>query len=454
MEERVVNTKFFKVLMTIFVISLLCISNSYAFDATARDDSSRVTVGQHDLGDVLLGDIYQTAIGFQTTIKVVNTSATRAVVARVTFRSAICSCDVLDFAIYLTPTDVWEGVVKADPLVDGGVIITSSDDSVMRSDEFEWDGTAACNPFKGNWATDVDPMQQSFNPQCLGAGDTLAWGHFEVIGLASYPATAPMSKDTLAMAYGFITGVPAVPYAGLAACDFNLGAGGAATVPNVLMGTITLENSVQRASINMTALKNFASLPTFLPVTQTRALDGMTAGQNTLVEIEAALAKTSYAIPFDLAAQGSDVILINTLPTLYMAANSAYFTTPCIGMGGINYIVYDMEETVLMDRFSPAPGFRVLSEVTMQPLRNVITEQINAGFTEGWMNVIFPPTAKPLGAWNTAADTLSIVTYTGAPTLNSYVSVDANGDLEWKRASSPESAVTYSTLPAPSLVRQ
>lgn len=433
------NRKAFSTLLVALMISVLCAGSSFAFDASERDDSSRVTVGQNYYGDVLLGQIYQTQWNYDTIIKVINTSATRAVVARVTFRSALCSAEVLDFNIYLTPTDMWEGVVRMNAA--GLAEIYSTDDSVIASSEYEWDGTAACNPFTGVWGSEETPFVRTFSTVTLSSGDTNTFGHFEVTGLASYLATAPLDKDTLAMAYGNMGGVPAVAIAGLIACDFNLD-GAAEDVPNILTGTVSLENSYydQMASINMVALKNWND--DVVNATPTIEVPLSVSTFNTVVEAEAALAKTEYSIPFNFSdANGyADTIIINTLPTHYMrGAGSGYFTTSaCTGIAGLVYRVYDMKETRLLSYISPIRFLNVLPEVSMQALLPNIQGAVTAGYDKGWVNVTLPGAGVGI-----AMDGVSQVNYTGVPILNSYINVGQNGDLDWNYAASPESTVSY-----------
>ncbi|MBF0233129.1 MAG: hypothetical protein HQK65_08845 [Desulfamplus sp.] len=428
-------------LLVALMISVLCVGNAFAFDASARDDSTRVTVGQNYYGDVLLGQIYQTQWNYDTVIKVINTRNDRAVVARVVFRSAMCSAEVLDFLIYLTPTDMWEGVVRMNAA--GLAEIYSTDDSVLASSAFEWNGTAACNPFSGVWASEETPFQRAFSPILLSAGDTTTFGHVEVIGLASYPATAPLDKDTLAMAYGNLQGVPAVPIANLIACDFNLD-GTSEDVSNTLTGTLTLENSFydQTASINMVALKNWdnaahlnSSVITEFPLSS--------SVNNSVAEIEATLAKQEYSIPFNFSDENGylDTVIINTLPTHYMRGQGSAFwlTRACTGIAGnITYRVYDMMETILLSYISPLRFSAALPEVSMQALLPNIQGAVNAGYVKGWVKV-----GLAGGATGNAMAPNTTVTYAGVPILNSYINVAQNFDMDWNYAASPESAVTY-----------
>lgn len=477
-------------LLVALIVSVLCVGNVFAqsslqtvtgINNVARTgiagmpDATRVTVGQNYYGDVLLGQIYQTNWNFSTKIKVINTSiASRmtaganagrgdAIVAKVVFRSAACSAEVLDFLIYLTPSDMWECEIRMN--AQGQPEVYSTDDSVLANTQFDWDGTAACNPFKGNWASEQNPLVRTLTG--APAGDTNTFGHIEIIGLAAYTATAPLSKDTLAMAYGGIAGVPQVPLQRLADCDFNFDEANkiARDVPNVLTGTVSLEDNNSNATINLTALNDWEN-NCILPQAGISIVGAETtlaqSAFNRVVEIEAALAKTEYSIPFDYSDNGDlNVILINTLPTHYLRAGaSAYFrNTACSGLAGMNYEVYDMEETPLIQLFSPIRFGATLSEVTMNDLGNNIAPMLAAGYTKGWVKAIFPNNAALLAnttilAPYVAANGASYVTYLGAPTINSYITVDANGAYEWSYAASPEQNIRYTTGGVTTFVRQ
>lgn len=444
-----------KFLAILFVTTMVCAGSAFAFNPVERDDSSRVTVGQNGYGDVLLGQIYQSLSGYNTTIKVINTSANRAVVAKLVFRSALYSCDVFDIVLYLTPTDMFECEVRLNAA--GNVEIYSTDDSVLSDENFAWNGTASCNPFDGIWANE-SPLQREFYTDCLRGGDINTFGHFEVYGLAAYPATAPLSKDTLAMAYGNIPGVPAVGLQGLIDCDFNLD-GAAVDCPNVLTGTLTFDNATysNKASLNLVALQNWEdSVISSVTVDDTRLSDST---YNSVPEVEAVLAKTEYAIPFDFSAEGDDeTVIINTLPTRYEAdnGNSAY---PALsgGLCNVVYSVYDMQETIILDPFSGNWFLYCLPEVSMQPIRQIIQQaiDINPAYEKGWLRAAL----STVFATGTAADTDYTVTYQGVPIINSYLVIDENGaasdDFSLNYAASPESTVYYTdSTGADTYVRQ
>jgi hypothetical protein len=432
----------------------MSVGSAFGRDPLTRDDSTRVTVGQNGYGDVLLGQFYESLFNYTTKIKVINTASDRAVVAKIVFRSSIRSCDVLDFNIYLTPTDMWEGEVRLN--ADGNVEIYSTDDSVLADTHYEWDGTAACNPFRGTWASEATPFQQTFYTDCLLPGDINGQGHFEVYGLASYNATPPLSKNTLALAYGQIAEVPFVDAAKLVACDFNLNATIDEDCPNVLIGSVILANSGygdQKVAINMIALKNWNNAAQYISVENENTLNN--SRFNSIAEVEACLAKTNYTVPFDFSSTGyMDVLLINTLPTRYTSEWSSYIKRsgyPGLagGVCGLEYKVYDMEETRIMDFLSGDTYMNCLPEVSIQGLRPLIQDVVDDGYLKGWVNVIFPVSGGSgiSAVYPTSAQrpqgSVYRVNYNGVPSINSYITVDQSSDLAWSYATSPESTVTY-----------
>lgn len=445
------------------LVVALMVSALLAGSVFAANPTSRVTVGQNYYGDVLLGQIYHTN-GLTSRIQVINTSTTVAIVAKVVFRSAICSDEVLDFLIYLTPTDMWDAEIQLDD--DNNVILVSTDDSVLQSPLFDWDSDNVCNPFKGKWASETEPFKASFVK--ASATDTNKFGHFEIFGLAAYTASAPLKKDTLAVTFGSIPGMPAhTPPATGCAAGFNAMP---LDVPNTLTGFMTLRTATNSAVLNMTALSNWNTFS----ITGAAAKVGFESTladsvNNSVAEIEAALAKTEYAIPFDVSNPNYiDTVLINALPTHYLAdtlsaqsnsgrrglTTSGYFVVnQCENLVNVRYAVYDMKETALLNLLSPPPPPLILPEVSIQSLYPLIEKPIALGYTKGWVRVLFPAVATAGGF---AQDSnLGVVTpktgdwyvnYTGVPIINSYLDIyeyNDNISMDWNYAASPEATVTY-----------
>jgi hypothetical protein len=83
------------------------------------------TIARDNMGDFLIAPVYIAKDNICSDIKVFNTNETSSILAKVAFREKISSQEV-DFPIFLSPGDVWEGTVCQS---DNGVILTSDDDS-------------------------------------------------------------------------------------------------------------------------------------------------------------------------------------------------------------------------------------------------------------------------------------------------------------------------------------
>jgi len=88
-----------------------------------------IQVAADKTGDYLLFPAYYAnSAGWKTDLRVVNTNTTASVVAKVVIRDARQSEEKIDFLIYLTPGDVWSGLIYESA---GSIHISSSDDSLV-----------------------------------------------------------------------------------------------------------------------------------------------------------------------------------------------------------------------------------------------------------------------------------------------------------------------------------
>lgn len=155
--------------------------------AAMAADTGLAVVAADQTGDYLVFPAYYAnTSGWSTNLKVVNTNETHAVVAKVVIREYMSSAEKLDFPIYLTPGDVWEGTLKN---VDGKVYISSTDDSMFNN---------------GAPASDVNPVNQVlFDAVALTQDNTK--GYVEVFGFATIAGSdvdtwtkgTPLSKTKL-----------------------------------------------------------------------------------------------------------------------------------------------------------------------------------------------------------------------------------------------------------------
>lgn len=146
------------------VISSVTALTLASVGAVAADNAS-TSLACDGTGDYLIFPYYAAVGAWETHLRVVNTNPTDAIVAKVVFREYKQSAEVLDFPIYLTPGDVWEGTVTVE---DGKVVVKSSDDSLILADFPQKDKTLGMNPTRG--------------------GKNPAFGYVEVFGVAQIPA--------------------------------------------------------------------------------------------------------------------------------------------------------------------------------------------------------------------------------------------------------------------------
>lgn len=74
--------------------------------------AAHAQVSPDSLGQALIYPYFTALNGWNTFIHVINTSSTLTVAAKVRFRAAVDSADLLDFIVVLSPSDVWTGVIE------------------------------------------------------------------------------------------------------------------------------------------------------------------------------------------------------------------------------------------------------------------------------------------------------------------------------------------------------
>ncbi len=127
--------------------------------------TSPMAVAADKTGDYLLFPAYYAnSDGWKTDLRVVNTNLTHSVVAKVVIRDAKQSAEKVDFLIYLTPGDVWSGLIYETA---GTVHISSSDDSLVI----------------GGVPANETPVDLVF-PAAVN-GQVITSGYVEVLGLAT-----------------------------------------------------------------------------------------------------------------------------------------------------------------------------------------------------------------------------------------------------------------------------
>lgn len=146
---------------------------------------ANITIPDAAVSNSLIFPAFFSSTGWESTIRVINTSATKAMVAKVVFYDGTDSHELKDFNIYLSANDAWTGSVK---IVDGQATVISTDDSAPVE-------ASAGNPYP--MATATTALSST-----LGSNS----GYIEVIGMVegvakATAATVLDSKRTTSQAF-------------------------------------------------------------------------------------------------------------------------------------------------------------------------------------------------------------------------------------------------------------
>jgi len=413
------------------VVAVLMVSSV----AMAFDFRDHVKQSHGGKGDALIFPFYAAINGgWETKLWVINTATDRSVVAKIVFRSQVYSLEVLDFLLYLTPTDVWTGIVRYNP-TSGKVELFSDDDSALYSAS----GTSLV------WASQ-NPIQQALiTPTC---SDVNWMGYVEVfesahsIAGATYPPalgatpvtlnTAPANKQALYKAYDEIANpspAKALELDGI----------------NVLTGYMEFRNNTinQKATLQATVLRDYdATLlgQTKLTVNETTVI-GEDRANNSIGETEAALSKNDLAMYYSDKNLTLHFLTFPTKLTRFVggtgtnACSIASFRSPfftqkatlangCITYSSANYDLKENSSTVA-GVFSPGgPASTLCGEV------NFLT---GFAFSEGWARYSFNySTTTGFDVQSTVAPYNAVAAYdgdyTGAPVIGTVLNLGSSSD--------------------------
>jgi hypothetical protein len=390
--------KFMKCAIVVAITGVFMMGTAWAWN-----DVEHVTVAPNGKGDAAIFPVYVAFSGCETKLEVINTSATFSVVAKVVVRSPQYSQELLDFFIYLSPTDVWTGYLNYGPQ---GARVYSTDDSVHP-------GTRATGPEAG-WATELDPMDVSLVDLACDINDM---GYVEIVeawhcnaGLCA--GLPPVDKDDIEAEWLAQT--------------------------NCASDTGTLNSLAFHYEVNITPAYSAAERAVCLrdyDVTDVLTLGAETflgssagsASRNSICEVEAVLAKDLIAMPYYAANSSYLTFHFMTFPTKYTAISplcvinsvrSPFFEQNadvdyCIPFG---LYWFDLEENspTCPGAYSPVPEsaiYRFCWELNM-----VDPEVLGVGYDEGWMNYVFDysTTCNPESA---PAAVPALISFAGAPVI-------------------------------------
>jgi hypothetical protein len=362
-----------------------------------------VRVSPTGVGDLLWAPAYMIGGGWQTKLKVVNTDLTNSVVAKVIVRDNIRSEERIDWFVYLSPGDVWEGTLRCLEADANGQctrsVVESDDDSVLvYQSNTQWASTATPAAYPGGTGTHRAAMANL--------------GYVEIVGLRAFPGTPGTSKAAVKAAYD------ALPVGTLSIT--------ADQTVNSLTGTATISNPLNGLS---------TSLPLFAVENYDNALVSRVGADVTLgapnaatstAALERALWRTSFAVPYEVTG-GAGTMFSLTFPTkqtyLGRATNGQYTfgSTVCITAN-----VFDMSENTIQGSvFNVSPLPPAASTCVPEQAWLTMGTQVNTGtFAKGWAQVGFQTTH------NQAEATTGQL---GAPAISSVVNI-RGAQIDWMYA--------------------
>jgi len=394
----------------------------FASPSQAYNANFHVYQAGNGVGDALIFPVYATQGTLKTNLRVVNTSPTYSVVAKVVFREPNTSCEARDFFIYLSPNDEWTADIVD---VNGTTMISSEDDS-----------------------SPVVPLKIDMAPTCNGY--PASSGYVEVYGVTAMKftdsngnsLTGPISKGLIQTAYrtlsdptsgAFFLNDPMGPdpdgrfhatcinYARMQVpySDKNYGM---TYYPsqNVLAGVEEVKNPSMNLVTPMvaTALANNCNTRKLTVREETR---WDRYGYNSEFEVRAALAKSAIHIPYRNDAQNATWAVFNFPVKLSCCLSGG---GACSGScdGSQEYAtsfeknIYDLQEntTTITTIYSPAPpGDKITTEV--------YSAQLTSPFAEGWMRVQL--TDADVQQSGPTSKSGSTVRYAGSAVIPSYVQI-------------------------------
>lgn len=383
----------------IFAVAIVMACIFVAGGASARTFDKHVTTAPNGKGDLLIYPVYMASEGIETKLTVINTSLTECVVAKLVVKSQVYSEEVLDFLLYLSPTDMWIGTIKYDKDGKNPIMIST-------------DLSGPTFPEGGQPLAPAD---------C--SGDTNLYGYVEVIeawstiGLGGPPVDKKKIKDAYDAWNG---GTPAV------------------TV-NTLAGSymISVPDVGWEAEDNAVAFRDYDNLTYLNPAVVTILGD---LAENNTHELDAAFNKNSIAMAYNSSTQTGGTLHLFTFPTKQSydydtktcsraSKYSPFF--PADGKVVYKMRVQDNEERTTVDPDDPFSPVDKPVTLTMNDELN-IKDVLKNGvpfFNFGWINYTFNVDSKNTTSVNLGGETL---TYTGAPVIP--VIVDFNEGLSIRTA--------------------
>lgn len=410
--------------------------------ALVAGGASAVTVSPDGVGDMLIAPAYFIGGGLTTNLQVVNTSSVYSTTAKLVFRNRSDSSEVLDFVIYLSPNDVWNGKISCAEADANGTctksVVESSDDSTLMPT-----GTSFATPEAPFRVEGTSGNQQTGTSKLTNEGYVdIEMGPAYVIA----PNQAPKAGVTKA--------------AILAAAEARAASGVPVAVtetPNILTGTVKVNvPGFGSASIPMLALADYDS--NAVPVIGVPTGLDLRGQRTSLADVEEALWKNNIVLPYDQVPGGWSLATL-TFPTklTYRGYNDGQYTFPLKTTANPTAPVcftVDMfdttEQTVVGGRtnISPLPT-NLPSCASEMDFKLFGQPGLVTPFSNGWARLKFSAPQNVLAQGNdpTNPDNRNFkvgAPRSGVPVIATYMIRAASGDLTWAYAAS--SFTTQGTL--------
>jgi len=279
------------------ILSIMIFSMIFAGNAFANTLTDHVAQAPNGKGDVLIFPIYFASGGWETKLIVTNTSQTHSVVAKVIIRSKENSQELRDFMLYLSPADVWTGILRYDADWDT-TVITSTDDSILRGVE---NGV-------GVFASTATGEDFTWYLEDACALDVNYVGYVTVIEGASF-----------AILNGNGNLAPGVLKSDIYTAWNSWNAAQVLAPINVLTGIEEIFDGSSSYALNATTLKNYNWDTAIKLDTTVETFLGLNAN-NTYGEVEAALAKDEIVVPYYSQTDGNSAMATFTFPTKFSSS--------------------------------------------------------------------------------------------------------------------------------------
>lgn len=423
-----------------------------AVSAQAYDVNNHVYEAANGVGDALIYPAYIALDTVGTKIKVINTSATYSVVAKVVFREGISSCETRDFLIFLTPNDVWYANINE---VNGVTTITSNDES---------------SPVEV-------PLEIGMAESCNGYDDTTGYVEiYESLAFILYRdgarVTGAIDKGILKAAYNEILGSMAawIPVLSALDCDTDYetlpfeydGDDYTASVyrsKSVMSGFYTIGDStglkIEKRAVALAHNCNAV----ILNVQEETRWDNY--GWNRPVEVRSALSKAYIHIPFNSQNASTFAVLNWPVKLSCCPSGSQYCDgvrsacsdgegdeckTNCEGIAPEYWVNkdclhtseaatswavngYDNEEHYYTDPevpFSPVPPSEEYDSIPVEVIIADLTDfqgrDLTNGYSEGWVRLALSDCTDSRSGL--AYDNMTYLTYDGSAVIANFMDVD------------------------------